>query len=792
MEKFYGLSSEEVAVKHAAGLVNHSIESASPSYWLITLRNIFNLINIFLLPLLIILFYFEKYQDVFVMSTFAVINSIVGTWDEIRIKRRLDKIQVDFAKKVKVVRDGKTQEILATEIVVDDVVKIREGEGIPTDGIILEANNLQVDESLLTGESNYIAKEEGEKLIGGSFIIAGECTYRITSVGKDSYVNKLGFQSKAFRKERSHLQKIGDKLTIFFVISSVIFGVAAYLSASELGQDVSEAVIPLTTVVSLIIPQTLIFLFTFTFSISVVKLSQLGALVQRPSAVESLAKLDILCFDKTGTITSGDMEVVNTNYWNVSEEEVIKGFNYLSDKVFGRNKTFETVANYYRHKNPDQYKVVEFTQIPFNSKTKLAVNQFKFDQEHYMQFVYGAPPAVMEYIDESLHAEVQRAVSESEEKGRRNILGVISTSTKDKSLDEKFTTKNVWLISMKENLNAGIAETLQSFKELGTDIKIISGDSYHAINRALGEAGVSVGESIELSSFKGKLEDIVNDYNIFSRAKPEDKLTIIRTLQAQGKQVGMVGDGVNDVLALKTSNLSIAMESGASIAQDVSDIVLLKNNFQLVPRIIYEGDNVIANLKFMNLLFLNKTFHAILFAVLCVVLRIAFPLLPASILIYSFLATSLPSYAIAFFRRHVKTSKSFWAEVLPDSIIAAFAGTIVSGILVIQYQALPLEILNTAVMYGTFIFGLLFTTYELWDKGYFNRWFHPLMVFVVLLSIGAAASLVPIINDYYNIISLGLDIWANLLVVGFAGFGGYLIFQLIWNTITKDNIQNGA
>lgn len=785
-----GLTTEEVEAKQSAGLSNQITDSASPSYGWIVIRNIFNLINIFLFPLLVILFYFQKYQDVFVMSTFAVINSLVGMWDEIRIKRRLDKIQVQFAKRVTVIRNGHHHEILASDLVLDDVVIVHEGEGVPTDGVTLVATNLQVDESLLTGESNYITKDVNENLIGGSFVISGECIYKVSSVGKDSYVNKLGVQSKNFRKERSQLQKIGNRLTIFFVVASVIFGLGAFFSARSLGQPISEAVVPLTTVVSLIIPQTLIFLFTFTFSISVLKLSQLGVLVQRGSAVESLAKLDVLCFDKTGTITSGNMQTVSTKYWNVKESEIAKGFNYLADKVFGRNKTFETVAHYFATREDSEFHVIELTQIPFNSKTKVAKNQFKISSDEFMQFVYGATPVVIEHVKPELKSEVLKTVEVEEKEGRRVILGVVHSTKHDHPLDTHFVTDKVWMMSLKEDLNPGVADTIKRFQELGTELKIISGDSMNALTKALADLGLDMGNAIDLSSFKGDLVDQIDKYAIFARAKPEDKLTIIKALQAQGKQVGMVGDGANDVLALKLSNLSIAMESGAKIAQDVSDVVLLKNNFEMVPRIIFEGDNVIANLKFMNLLFLNKTFHAILFAIFCIAAGIVFPLLPSAILIYSFLATSLPSYVIAFFRREVSTSKKFWQEVLPDSTFAGIVGALVSLFILVFYRDKLLSALgteeantemNTLVMYGTFAFGLMFSIYELWKNKYMPKWWQPVITFVVLYIIGFVATLIPLIAHYYTVYPIGVNRALELMVPAVLGFVAYIFIQVCWD-----------
>lgn len=782
-----GLNTTQVQEKVERGEVNFSPEGSSPSYGWIVFKNIFNLINVFLFPLLLVLFYFEKYQDVFVMSTFAVINSILAMFDEIRIKRRLDQIQVEFASKVKVVREGKVKEIPVNEVVMNDVLVIEEGQPIPVDGVILQAKSLQIDESLLTGESNYLAKVEGDKVIGGSFVVTGECVYEVMQVGKNTYISNLGMQSKAFRKEKSQLQKVGDQLTIFFVAAATIFGLASYFSALNAGQPISEAVVPLTTVVSLIIPQTLVFLFTFSFSISVFNLSKKGVLVQRGSAVESLARLDVLCFDKTGTITSGEMNVVGLEKWGgITEKEIAGAFEYISDKAYGRNQTFIQLVNYFHDQPAQSLNVTEYAQDPFTSRTKMAKNKFQLNGEGYLYFHYGAWTALQEYVKESLQDDIGKYVNQQENLGNRVLVGVWHLVKKEIDIRDNFTSDNVWVVSLKENLNPGIKTSLDEFAKLGTTLKIISGDSYAAVNRVLAEVGIESERMIDLSKFEGKLADIVNDYEVFARAKPENKLEIIRAFQEQNKLVGMTGDGVNDVLALKTANLSIAMESGAKIARDVADIVLLKNDFNKVPEIIFEGENVMANLKFINALFLVKTFHAIFYALALVLLGLVFPLLPSSILIYSFMATSLPSYVVAFLRRKVGERQPFWATVIPSTAIGSVCAALVSVVVHLQNLTMPRRDLNTIVMYATFTFALLFATYFLKRNGYINNIKQLILVPVVVWVIAYLGSVIPIINDYYTVTNLGLEVTLRNCAVAIVFFVAYLVIQKLWDFLTRD------
>jgi cation-transporting P-type ATPase E len=768
-----GLTTEQVAEKHSAGLNNQIIDSVSPSYPWIVVRNIFNLINIFILPLLILLALLGMYKEVIIFATFAIINSLVAIYDEIRIKRRLDQIKVDFAKKITVMRNGKEESILANELVEGDIVIVREGDGVPTDGKILKAEYLQLDESLLTGESNYIAKAEGEGIVGGGFVVTGQAYYQVTGVGANNYINVLGTESKNFSKQKSSLEKIGDRLTILFVLGSFIFGAGTYFSSRQIGYDLQPSLLALLTAVALIIPQTLIFLFTFSFSISVLKLSKIGVLVQRGSAIESLANLDILCLDKTGTITTNDMKVIASKYWSTTEAELGGIFSYMTPLVYGKNKTFSAVSEFFTQHPP--VNATDFDQSPFTSKTKMAKAQFQFDGK-YIHLAYGAFSSLQKFIAPDVQKEVEAYINEQESQGRRLIVGVIDRSDKPTSIaDMEFQSTAVWIISLKEELNAGIRETLNRLKDLGIELKIISGDGIMSVQRVLQEVGMSDYQPIDLSAYQGSISEAALEYNVFARAKPEDKLTIIKALQSRGKLVGMVGDGVNDVLALKLSNLSIAMESGAKIARDVADIVLLNNDFRLVPQILFEGQNIIANLIYMNKLFIAKTLHAIGMIAFCISMGLLLPILPAPTLIYSFLTSSMPSYVIAFSRRHIIPGRSFFRAVMPFAVTSAIAVTIVTMYLYQQYRGSELKLISTIMVYATLFSNTGMFVHQVWHSGYVTRWYSLIGVALGMIIPGIIATLVPFLNFYYEIVPLSTDIWLDITKTAALGTLGYII-----------------
>jgi cation-transporting ATPase E len=745
----------------------------------IVLRNVFNLINLFILPLLAILLYFGIYKDVLVFSTFAIVNSAISIYDEVRIKRRLDKIKIDYARKAKVIREGVEIEITTDQLVTDDCVILGEGESLPTDGVLLYASYLQVDESLLTGESNYIAKDAGEHVLAGSFIVTGECVYKVTQVGSGNYINFLGAESKSFRKERSYLQIIGDKLTVFFVICSIIFGFIAYFSAVELGYKLPESLFPLLTTVSLIIPQTLIFLFTFTFSISVLKLSKLGALVQRGSAIESLANLDILCLDKTGTITTNEMHIVDVKYWGTDEQTVAGIFNYSVDELFGKNKTLLALAGYFS-RYPSAV-ASELKQVPFTSKTKMTKLQVK-TANGYQQMCFGALSSMQAYIKQ-YGVEVERFINAAEADGKRVIAGIIHTTKHALDLDQPFAADGIWVAVLNEDLNPGIEQTLNKFRELGVELKIISGDSLVSVQKVLSRVGLQDLPAIDLSKTEESIAEAATRYSVFTRSKPEDKLAIVRTLKSQNKIVGMVGDGVNDVLALKLANLSIAMSHGAKVARDISDVILLDNDFSLVPKILFEGENIIANLKYMNKLFLMKTIHAMIFVVFCTLSGLIVPLLPASLLVYSFFGTSLPSYVIAFMRRKVSAVRYFWADVLPFGVIGAVVSASASAYLYQQMLNQDSQIINTAIVYGAFVFSVFLVIEQLYSNNYLRNPLKLLLVAVALLIAGVVPSFVPLLNNYYDIVPLPIDIWQQIFVISAVAFVIYFILMNLYRQL---------
>ena len=772
-----GLTSKEVELKISAGLSNQSIDSISISYKRIFFRNIFNLINIFLFPLLTLLLALQSYKDAFVIGAFGLVNSLVSMWDEMRIKRRLEKININFINKVRVIRDGKEQFILCDEVVIDDVVKILEGENFPTDGIILESYYLQIDESIITGEANYVSKEKGEKVFGGSFVVSGECLYKVNVVGSQNFINSLSSQTKQYQKKKGMIQKYGDKLTVFFVVAAIIFGLLSVLISFGNGLESREALRPLVSSISLIIPQTLIFLYTFTFSVSVLKLSRKGALVQRGSSIETLANLDVICFDKTGTITTNKMKVVDVKYWNIREEQIGKIYKYLEDKVYGKNKTFFSIINYFnKSKSID---AINFDQDPFTSKTKMAKNFLETDSN--ILFHYGALSSVRKYFDLSVLTKLEKYVSKEESKGNRIIVGAMYHG-ENLSLQDDFKTKQAWVISIQEEVNTGISRVLENILKQKTQIKIITGDSAVSVQRILHRVKFDDVKIVDLSKQKIDSDDIAMNFDVFARTSPEDKLKLVNILQNKGLSVGMVGDGINDILALKASDLSFSVGSGTKAAKDVSDIVLLKDDFALVPLIQNEADNIIANLKFMNIIFVSKTFFAIFFIIFCSILGLTLPIYPTSLLVYGFLAVSLPSYVIAFSRRKYKNNGNFQKGIISISLIFGVVSALVSMIIFLAYRLYNPDYINSLIIYGTLFNSLMFTMYLLWKMRYISKMYKLIFIYITIIFISIIPTFIGIIGYYYDVVPIEIVDWIKIFLIAFLGFIIYYIVQKIYTS----------
>ncbi|MEP7103421.1 MAG: HAD-IC family P-type ATPase [Candidatus Dojkabacteria bacterium] len=775
MQTIKGLTSKEVEKKKSLGLSNQVIDSYSPTYFKIIIKNLFSLINIIVIPLLVALGSFRLYTEILAFATFLIVNTVISALDEIRIKRTLDKLKSQFQLTVVAIRNSEEITLPVSEVVQGDIIKANEGESIIADGEIIEENYLQLDDSMLTGESNYIRKHVTEKVFSGSFIITGNCYYKVESVGKSNYLNKLGTEASTYKESKSPLQSNSDKLITFLVIASLFCGVISYLTSQAIGSSQQTSLLSLTTVITLIIPQTLIFLFTLSFTISITKLYRKGVLVQKGGSIEDLSNVTAICLDKTGTITTNEMKIKDVQYFNLKENIFGTFYNSVRAKLVGVNKTQEVINKYY--KSFDKKEISDFDQVPFTSKQKFSQILGKSARKKIV-LTLGAPSVLLSCVETSFKKELQNLILSKEQEGFRVLLGLYFEDSENKvSVDKplNFKTDKIVMFIIEETLNPGIGNLLKSFADQGIKVKIISGDSKISVTRIVQKLGLDVNQVVDLSEIEGikndeNNQDLINlvmSKSIFTRAKPEDKLKIINILKSQGETVAMVGDGINDVLALKAANVSIAMESGAKIARDVADIVLLNNDYQKIPEIFFEGDNILFNLKISTKMFLVKSFFVIFLALFFALIRRNIPINPSSTLIFSFLGTSAPSYVVIFTRQQVREKIAFFKDVLASSIPMSFLFFLFITLVfyMFDFVGLTQDKINTGLVVFVLSISLIYSLYLIWEAGKLRDIISPIIIYLVLLGVGIYQTILPINLDDNSIANVALILIAGLGVL---------------------------
>ncbi len=749
ISKFSGLTSEEVSEKESLGLSNTTLDTKIPSFIEILLRHVFTISNLALIPLLLALLFFNVYRDVIVLTFFILTSALTQTFEEMRVKKRLEGLRDKFKSFANVIREGKLIEITSDKIVKEDLIFATEGETILTDGEILSAEYLQIDESALTGESDYISKKEANSVLSGSFVVTGSVVYKATGLGKQNYLNRLETESTKFENKRSTLEINSTRIVYIFTAIGFLTAALNFIFARINGFQTREILIGITTVMGNATPQMLLIILLVTFIISVAKLANKGILVQKRGSIDELAGIDAICMDKTGTITTNEMIVVDTYLHNLTEEDLKNHFNPIHRKLYGVNKTAKTIFEYLNLDNDSIDKTSRFDQVPFTSDNKYSISEYMKNS-----VVLGAVTKVKKYLDKSLHNEVTLKISEFEKKGYRVLFGVFLNENiiKDKVSS---TTDKYFIFAIEETLNPGIQEVLKTLQKQNIQIKIISGDSLESVRRIVEKIGISSKDIIDLSEFKGKIEDIVDKTIVFTRAVPSDKSKIVNSLKNRGLKVAMIGDGVNDVLSLKKSDVSIAMESGAKVARDVSDIVLLNNDYKKIPEIFYEGDNIIFNIKLTaKTYFARAVTYGVIALFFTFVLGSFVPINPTSTLISSFLGNTLVSYLLTFSRDEIKDQRNFMKDIIFSSIPS---GILIGLFTIFIYKSLRNSLdliqLNTAMILGILGMSMSYTLFLLWKSGKISKnIFLVIGAFLIGMFIGVLQTVLPIwqIENYYD------------------------------------------
>ena len=628
-KKNEGLSSAQVQDRIKEGLVNGNFTVKTKSIKQIVSGNIFTLFNILNLGLAICVILVGSYKNVLFMGV-VFWNIVIGIVQEIRSKKIVDKLSLLSAPHARVIRDGVEKEISLDEIVLDDLMVVRNGNEVCADAIVLEGE-CEVNESFLTGESEPVFKKTGDKILSGSFIVSGTVKAQAIHVGKDNYVNQIVSRAKYIKKPYSEI--LSSIKLIIKIVTFALAPVALLLFANQLnmGRNLDEAVVATVAAVIGMIPSGLVLLISVVLAVSVIKLGQQKVLVQELFCIETLARVDVLCLDKTGTITEGTMVVddIVTFDESITKDDVGELLNAYTAKLDDNNPTFMAIREF-----ADKYKVSEekyqvVAKEGFSSDKKYSCVSFKAEGEYKL----GA----MEFVAPKCLDEVKEVIEEYSKKGLR-VLVLASEATVHA------------LVVISDKIRKDAKDTLDYFKSQGVTIKVISGDNPITVSYIAKKAGMEDADNyIDTSTLKTEEEvkEAALKYSVFGRVTPDQKLIIIEALKSNGHTVAMTGDGVNDVMALKEADCSIALGSGTDAARNTSQIVLLDSHFKHMPSIVAEGRRSINNIQRSASLYINKTIYSTLLAVIFLFIKSDYPFQPIHLTLIGSLSIGLPSLILA-------------------------------------------------------------------------------------------------------------------------------------------------
>ena len=635
-----GLNAGEVAERQAAGLVNAATASGTKTVKEIVRENVFTFFNLIFIVLAFLLMTAGKFTDMTFLAV-AAANTLIGIVQEVRSKKAVDRLTILAARAVPTLRDGQWVDVSSQELVKDDVVRIEEGGQIPADAKVLDGM-VKVNESLLTGEEDDIEKHDGDMLHSGSVCTSGRCRAILTGVGSESYAAKLTTEATSnVVMAKSDMMKSLDKL--IRVIGFVLVPMGILLFINEffvLKQGYSSSVQSMVAGLVGMIPEGLYLLTSVALAASVLRLSKRKVLVRDLNCVETLARIDTLCVDKTGTITEPGMTVEKFEMLDdaLTEHQLIRAVSAYARSFETQNETAKAIMQYF-HDDPGWH--AEKT-VPFSSSIKYSAAQF----EGFGSVVVGAP----QFVFGSHIGELEEKMHPYTQQGRRVLLVARYDHELDGGKLDESKIKPAALIVIANNIRKNAPETFAYFAKQGVNVKVISGDDPETVSRIASQVNIPNSDKyIDASTLMTdeELSQAVEKYTVFGRTTPDQKKKMVLALQKKKHYVAMTGDGVNDVLALKEANCGIAMASGTEAASQIAQLILLDSDFSAVPSIVLEGRRVINNIERSAQLFLSKNIFSIGLSLLCVFLSLSYPLVPLQLSFISALTIGIPGFFLA-------------------------------------------------------------------------------------------------------------------------------------------------
>lgn len=659
-KQFYGLSSAEVEERIRMEHTNRTNTSASKSVKDIVKEHsltYFNFLNLFLAVLVALTGQFKNMTFMGVI----LINTAIGIVQEWKVKKLIDQISVMTVSRTKVIREGVTKEIDVNDVVIDDVILIESGEQVCADCRLLESSGIEVNESMLTGESRPVKKQTGDELLSGSYLVSGNGVAKVFHVGENNYAATLARKAKIKKRASSQMQEIIKKIIKIDGVLLIPVGILLYLSQKGIAETTSDAIVNTVAGVIGMIPEGLVLLTSISFVLGVGRLAQKKALVQEMEAIEALARVNVLCLDKTGTITTGKLNVVEVvPLKERSGEEINTIMSELTWAFDDVNSTQEALRK--KFKKTQNWKAEG--KIPFSSDRKYRAILF----EEHGGYALGAP----EFLTPE-DAEVMDQVNHYSAQGMRVLLLASADVCEEEGKVEDI--RPAALIVIEDQIRPEAKDTFAYFKEQKVEIKVLSGDNPVTVSQIAGKAGLDGAQRYmdarNLPENFEELRETVENYSVFGRVRPEQKQNIIKACQANGKVAGMVGDGVNDVLALKDADCGIAMAAGSDAAKQVAHIVLLDSNFASMTNIVGEGRTIISNIEKVSSLYLTKTIYSVLLCLIFIFWQKEYPFIPIQLSWISGVAIGVPSFLLTLEQNQNSISEGFLRHVMRVALPAA-------------------------------------------------------------------------------------------------------------------------
>ncbi len=643
-----GLTQDEVKSRQKEGRVNTFESPVSRSYADIVIKNFCTSFNLILIILGVALVFFDEYTNALAATGVILINVLISTIQEMKAKRRLDKIAVLLRPRVRLIRDGVEMESDPSAIVMDDIIRMESGDQAQVDGVVLECTSFEMDESLLTGESSTRRKHEGDTIYSGAYCVIGECYYRVTALGEDTFASKMLSSAKKFKKKRTPLQMETATVTEMLMIISFFYLALTVVINIFSGKHAIDSLIQSVIILD-IVPIALFLLITITYMIAAVRMANSGILLQNSSSVESMSHVDTVCMDKTGTITTNNLVFDGAEYL-MDEEEAKRIVSCFISSTGSRNHTVKAMESEYGRIDVE---LVE--EIQFSSDRKFSavhVNDGGVERSIFVGAYQVLRPRIVS------EADVGEIISGFSRKGLRTVLICLAEEPglyvgEDPSESTLFP---VAIVSIRDEVRPDCREIISEFVDGGMDLKVISGDDPETVDALFTQAGIPGDRNIisgdQLEVLQGDdRRDIILKTNIFGRMKPDQKEDVIKTLRGAGRYVAMVGDGVNDVKSLKAAQVGVALQSGSGATRGVADMVLVDDRFDSLPKAIMEGKRTVTGMRDILRLYLTRNFVlAMLVGVLLLIMQ-RLPLLPIQNAYYALVTVSFAAFLMAIWAK---------------------------------------------------------------------------------------------------------------------------------------------